>query len=377
MRSILATVLTIPSMSNGFSLPPPPGKFNVSITDGILVDHSRNDRALVLSVFQPATCKSVVEVPYMSNATAAIQGPFIQKRFGLEADLSPIILEARLPVCTGKQFLRRSEDCAPARDELPVILISSGFASPRGYYSVLASAIASEGFTVLTVDHPGESNSITYPDGHTEVFVTPEPQSLDDIVPFLEPRILDTGFILDQLSNATAMGQFIPHRGAHPFPTGRIAMLGHSLGGVTAVHFAAQDSRIHAVIDWDQQLFGPTLTSNFTTPTMFFNRPNSTEPNWLDAWPQIQGPILEVEVANTTHQSFFDAPTLISASGADPTLLADFVGTINAAHMLKIQVAYAVEWVRGAFSGKIGGPLLEGKEHDKYPEVTVIERRGF
>ena len=67
----------------------------------------------------------------------------------------------------------------------------------------------------------------------------------------------------------------------------------------------------------------------------------------------------------------------MTAAGLDLAQFADFIGTIGARRMLEIQVAYAVEWVKGAFAGEIGGPLLEGKEQDRFPEVTVVERRGF
>jgi dienelactone hydrolase len=379
MKSIVSTVFTIlPSITVGFSIPTPPGKYNVTMSSGVLVDHSRDDRALMVSVFQPAGCKFVVDVPYMPNATAAYQGAYIEKLFKLDFDFSPLLLQARLPVCLVSKLSKyQINDCSPVEDDLPVILVSSGLSSPRGHFHILASALASEGFTVFTANHPGETNIITYPDGHSVTFVGPDPVSLDIIAPYIQPRVLDTRFILDQLSNATAMGELFPQRGPRSFPTNRIAMVGHSLGGVTAVHAAAQDSRIRAVVDWDQQLFGPALPSNFTTPVMFFNRPNSTEPNWLDAWPQIQGPMFWAEVANTTHQTFFDPPMLLKVAGEDLASFADFAGTIDAEHMLRMQVAYALEWVKGAFAGKIGGSILEGKEQAKFPEITVIERRGF
>lgn len=332
----------------------------------------------MLSVFQPAECKSVLDVPYMPNATAAYQGPFIENLYGLGFDFSPLLLEARLPVCHASAFENnQTRDCSPIEDDLPVLLISPGLSSPRAFYSILASAFASEGFTVLTTDHPNETNIITYPDGHSDISIVPIVESLDDVVPYIQPRISDIRFILDQLTNATAMGDLVPLRGARPFPTDRIAMLGHSMGGVAAVHAAAQDARIRAAVDWDQQLIGPALASNFTTPVLFFGRPNATEPRWLDAWPQIQGPVFEAAVANTTHQTFFDPPTLLTAAGLDLERFADFVGTIDARRMLEIQVAYAVEWVKGAFAGEIGGPLFGGEEQNRFPEVTVVERRGF
>ncbi|KXT10670.1 hypothetical protein AC579_4787 [Pseudocercospora musae] len=44
--------------------------------------------------------------------------------------------------------------------------------------------------------------------------------------------------------------------GYRSFSTKRIAMFGHSLGGVASIIAAGKDSRIRAVINWDGTIFG-------------------------------------------------------------------------------------------------------------------------
>lgn len=112
----------------------------------------------MLSVLQPSECKSRVHVPYMPDTTAEFQGPSLKQIFSLynfTLDLSPFFLEARLPVCPSP-----SDECSPLED-VPILLFSPGYSIPRLYYSYLASSIASEGFIVITIDHPGDANIIT------------------------------------------------------------------------------------------------------------------------------------------------------------------------------------------------------------------------
>ncbi|KAF1828553.1 hypothetical protein BDW02DRAFT_603322 [Decorospora gaudefroyi] len=112
----------------------------------------------MLSVFQPATCASTVPVEYMPKRTAEYQGSFIQEVYNISVDLAPLLLEARIPVCPDAD----SGGCSPLHDA-PILLLSPGYRGTRLYYNVIASALASEGFIVITIDHPGERISSSIP----------------------------------------------------------------------------------------------------------------------------------------------------------------------------------------------------------------------
>lgn len=212
-------LIWLTELTAGYLAPNPPGKYNVTLTTGPLTDHSREDpyaatptpRALMLSIFQPTICASTVPVPYMPGLTAAFQGPYIKELYNISASLSPLFLGARLPVCP-----KEPVECQPL-DDTPILLFSPGYTGPRLYYSVLASAIASEGFTVITIDHPHDANIITYPDGHA-VYNNVSYETLD-----YHPRAADASFIIDQLDNATAMAELLPHRGHKAFKTDNVA----------------------------------------------------------------------------------------------------------------------------------------------------------
>ncbi|KFY36794.1 hypothetical protein V495_07605 [Pseudogymnoascus sp. VKM F-4514 (FW-929)] len=363
-------LLLLVSTSAAYLVPSPSGKYNVTLTTGPLIDYARNDptpRALMLSVFQPARCASTVPVSYMPNKTAEFQGPFLQQIFNMSIDLTPLFLEARLPVCPGYP-----SSCSPL-DDAPILLFSPGYSIPRLYYNALASAIASEGFIVITIDHPGDADIIAYPDGHA-IYNNDTVQSLLTMEEHIPIRVTDASFVIDQLSNATAIAELLPHRRPRPFPTDRVAMLGHSLGGVAAVIAAGQDTRIRGAINWDGTFLESPL--EVSQPVLLMSHGMADE-SWPETWPLLKGPKLWVDIANTTHVAFSDVPTLLQAAGQDATELAGLMGTIAPDEMVRILVAYTTAWMNGAFAGKEGGPLLHGQEPCKFQEASVVMKDNF
>jgi dienelactone hydrolase len=372
-RSVLLSLLA--HTSAGYLLPNPSGKYNVTLTTGTLLDYTRNDpdpRALMLSVFQPTKCGATVPVPYMPNKTAEFQGPYLQKSYNVSANFAPLFLEARLPVCPND-----SDECSPLEDS-PILLFSPGYNGPRLYYSFLASALASEGFMVITIDHPGDANIVEYPDGHAIYFNGSDSVQDKDFLPhYVYPRAADASFIVDQLSNATAMGELLPQRGARKFQTDRVAMLGHSLGGSSAVLASSRDSRIRGAINWDGTIFGSLPSARMSQPVLLVASPRQPDPSWATWWSLLDGPKLWLDVANSTHPSFVDFGILLEAAGQDLAPFAGLLGTIPPTHLIQLMVSYTTAWMNGVFTGKVGGPLLEGKEPERFPEVSIVRKGGF
>jgi dienelactone hydrolase len=187
-------------------------------------------------------------------------------------------------------------------------------------------------------------------------------------------RVTDASFVIDQLSNATAIAKLLPHRGPRPFPTDRVAMLGHSLGGVAAVIAAGRDARIRGAINWDGTFL--ESPSEVSQPVLLMSHGMADE-SWPATWPLLKGPKLWVDIANTTHETFSDVPTLLQAAGQDATELAGLLGTIAPHEMVRILVTYTTAWMKGAFAGKEGGPLLEGQKPCRFPEASVVMKENF
>ncbi|OBT67659.1 hypothetical protein VE03_03435 [Pseudogymnoascus sp. 23342-1-I1] len=381
MQSIFTILLLLLSNTTaGYLTPNPPGKYNVTLTTGTLIDYTRHDlsttpptpRALMLSVFQPTTCPSTIPFPYMPTKTATFQGAFLQAIFNVTTNLTPLFLSARLPVCPSHHH---PHPRPPRTIDPPILLFSPGYSIPRLYYSVLASAIASQGYTVLTIDHPGDANIITYPDGNA-IYNNDTTQSLSSMVLQIPIRAADASFVIDQLRNASAIASLLPHRGPRPFPTNRVAMLGHSLGGAAAVIAASQDPRIRGVVNMDGTFIDLPPPSGVSQPVLLTSH-GMADASWPAAWPLLKGPKLWVDIANATHETFSDVPTLLEAAGEGAEGLEGVLGTIGAGEMRGILVAYVTAWMEGVFAGKEGGPLLDGKETGRFPEVVTVMKSGF
>ncbi|PVH90670.1 PAF acetylhydrolase family protein [Periconia macrospinosa] len=364
LLSILPLLLTHSAVA--FILPSPPGQYNVTLTTGPLIDSSRNNWVLMVSVFRPAICASTVAVPNMPERTAKYQASYAQRMFNVTEDLSSQFLQAQLPVCECN-----SSTTALVKDT-PVLILSHGLEGTRLYHNVIASALASEGFTVITTDHPSDTNIIEYPNGHeitNNITFIPEV-----ITKLIEVRAADASFIIDQLSNATAMAEL----GLGPFPTDRVAMLGHSLGGVTSVHAAAKDPRIRAAINWDGTLeYNPPLAQGISQPVSLVATDRPTDTSWEEAWSKLNGPKLWTKIAGLQHVGFIDLRTILKAAGQDINLFPELFGMIDPDELKDMLVAYTTEWMNGAFAGKVGGPLLEGEEPDRFPAVSVIKKDNY
>jgi len=75
--------------------------------------------------------------------------------------------------------------------------------------------------------------------------------------------------------------------------------------------------------------------------------------------------------------TYSDVPTLLQAAGQNTAALEGLLGTITPAEMVRILVAYTTAWMNGAFTGTEGGPLLQGQEPGKFPEVSTVMKGNF
>ena len=367
MRSnLLSLPLFLATMSAGYLLPNPSGKYNVTLTIEPLTDPNRDARKLMISIFQPTSCATTVPAIYMPNKTAEHEGPWIQRTFGVSEDITPLLSQARFPVCS-------NASCTPIPNA-PVILLSPGYRGTRTYYNFLASALASEGYTVITMDHPGETNVVVYPDGSAAYADLPDPADLSELLPYGYTRAADASFIVDQLNNATAMPNL-----ARNFPTQRVVMAGHSLGGAAAHIAAEQDARIVAVVNWDGPYFGVLPPMGRSKPVLYIATEDDPEknPRMGPIWPELAGPKLWIKIRNMRHSGMLDLPILLKAAGEDPTKFAELLGTVDAEEGVRIMAAYTTAWGGGVMAGKVGGELLEGLEPGRFPEVEVVKKENF
>ncbi|HEY9823362.1 MAG TPA: alpha/beta fold hydrolase [Candidatus Sericytochromatia bacterium] len=114
------------------------------------------------------------------------------------------------------------------KTEGPLIVLSHGFGSDRKFLTYLARHLASYGFTVASLEHPG--SNFSWLNG---VSISGNPGDLLPGSEFLD-RPKDVSFMLDQLAildreNGPLLGKL---------NTQQVSIIGHSLGGYTALVLA-------------------------------------------------------------------------------------------------------------------------------------------
>jgi len=138
----------------------------------------------------------------------------------------------------------------------PLIVISPGFAADRTFLAYLAQHLASYGFTVAALEHPGSNvNALS------KISLGGKPSDLMAPSEFLA-RPQDVSFLLDELANLNQQPGVLQGK----FNTQEVSVIGHSLGGYTALALAGaklnitelrefcqtQDSLLKVGADWIQ-----------------------------------------------------------------------------------------------------------------------------
>ncbi|MET7752291.1 alpha/beta fold hydrolase [Micromonospora sp. NPDC005367] len=238
-----------------------------------------------------------------------------------------------------------TEGAAVDGDRLPVVVLSPGMGTPRWILSGLAADLASRGFAVVAIDHTGESPAVQFPDGR--IVLGDEPTMTDDYMRAqLATRTADMRLVLDRLAVLPIVGARLDLE--------RIAALGHSYGGTTAVQLAASDSRIRAVVSvdgpagWDRVAAAPTMDR----PVLLLDLTGI----WTRSWNAFRDARFEsVAVHGAGHYSAADLCQL-GATGAD------LCGSLSADHAATVTRGVVGAWLdhqlRGMETPRFTAPVI-------------------
>ena len=147
-------------------LPSSTGPCDVTLHASELVDLSRTDpydpkggkRAIMVTTFTPFNCGTVRSTAYFPNTTAQYDDQTFQS-FGI-------------PSGTFESFRIQTQTHQPPSNstlhaDYPLVLFSPALGGSRLFYTSLLQDLASNGFAVISVDHPYDANIVEYPDGRT------------------------------------------------------------------------------------------------------------------------------------------------------------------------------------------------------------------
>ncbi|MGY0234303.1 alpha/beta hydrolase family protein [Longispora urticae] len=369
-----------------FVLPAPTGPHPVGVTDAHLTDAARPDpwlpelaRELMVSVWYPAgDVTGRPRAPWLPGGAAGLFDTLVAAG-GFPAG----VVDWTSPTAGHRD--------APAAGNGPVVLFSPGLGMARGTTTALVSDLASHGYTVVTVDHPGEGSPVAFPDGRvradgavTEEMVADPAGMAGYIGRALDARVADLSFVLDSLPALTGGGT-------------AVGVFGHSLGGTAACEAMALDARFAAGADLDGPLGAspgnPMPAANvarhghdrpFLLLGAALSRPDGAgghrarshapggDPGWADFWARHRGWKRDLTLSGGTHHGFTDFPTIYRAAEGSPGLPGPLfdrvVGTVGHGRAVAAQRACLRAFFDGFLSGGPGWPLDE----PGWPELTRV-----
>ncbi|NVM88512.1 putative dienelactone hydrolase [Variovorax sp. SG517] len=209
---------------------------------------------------------------------------------------------------------------AAQRARWPVVLFSPGYGASRAFYSGLLADLASRGFVVLALDHAYEAPVVELADGRlatpTERFLPDDPDRLRYMSERQSVRAADLRFVVGQVGRPGAFGPMLSGR----LDAQRIAAIGHSFGGASAVEAAMEDARIRAVANIDGTLYGRAAADPMPVPFLLLE---SDHRETRHSRHYLQGNLALVQharaggyryqIAEANHYGFTDVPLYLSA----------------------------------------------------------------
>jgi len=249
-----------------------------------------------------------------SCTRAAYASPEVWSYFGTQ-------LGVALPQVSTQSCL----DASVASGVHPVVVLTHGFTGTFTDYTYLAEDLASRGYVVASVNHTYEATATQLSDGRLEKSLYGSYLShytrydADSVAQAVNVRVRDLRFVLDKLAalNEQPNGPFLGRLDLH-----RLALAGHSLGGLTVLQVLAVEPRFKAGIVLDGAVT-PRPTPAIRQPVLTLlagdGHPDSDE---CRMWTAVQGPLLAIRLPGVEHIALSDAVWLarsaVSTGTHDP-----------------------------------------------------------
>jgi dienelactone hydrolase len=158
-----------------------------------------------------------------------------------------------------------------ARGELPfpVVLFSPGRGGYRQHSSAQMEGLASHGYVVAALDHPGAAAGVVFPGGRVTPF---DPRMADDAFADAMVGLLaeDACFVLRQLARLDGQDPAGPLAGRLDLE--RVGIYGMSLGGQVAVEACRREPAFQACVALDAWMPTSVAEAGLTRPTLLVVR---------------------------------------------------------------------------------------------------------
>jgi dienelactone hydrolase len=316
-----------------------------------LTDTHRSDpwnrattRELMVTVFYPAAdIRGHLRAPQLTPIAASI---FKELDAGL---LHPELAVSGVDWAATLTHSYVDAPALPGRH--PVLLYSPGGADPRTIGTSLAEDLASHGYVVITIDHPGETSEVDFPGRPPRTIELPPdgPTNPAILRTMLTTRFADITFVLDQLHDlastsprqlSTSPEAALPCGLGRALDLGRIGIYGHSAGGATAAESLHHDHRLKAAanlegyLDYlDGELF-QIAQHGTRKPLLLAGTDGYRNTRFDRTWSAVMshgGPVRRTQISHANHWIWTDyaafAPQLVAAGLTTPTARQHLTGT--------------------------------------------------
>jgi predicted dienelactone hydrolase len=414
MKRIHALVLSLaltacsPAQSESpsmvFELPAPTGPAPVGTTRWLVTDASRREtfgsvdaprQVPVVAWYPAASPLSSPRAPYLREGLVEIRS--FASLFGQPSTAFDKLANVRT---------HATLDAPPATSPatLPVLIFSHGYTGVASAHAALLEDLASHGFVVLSVNHSYESTGAVLEGGREASVLdgtgkmrqeirdllgewNAEDMTMADVTRAtdreeqrrllraylgtlkrtnvaLDRWVADTRLVMDQLPGLDRSTP--PGRLAARLDAGRAGAFGHSMGGVAAAQFCADDRRCRAALNLDGiPQYGPMIDRPFGKPFMMVYSARPGRVGASDAiYTQAASPYYRADVSDTRHLDFTDMVFWA------PLRQRQALGTLDPTRA----TAITRQLVREYFDQELRGrpsPLLE--RSDSLPGVEITE----
>lgn len=272
LLSVLATCL--PFMLPVFSFDRPTAMYRVGTVDYTWGDNFRKgsdgtSRKINVQIWYPADpSSSATPGKYISNLPAFAKA--VEEKYGLSGYVLDYLDQVDTHTFTGATF-------TPDVKEAPVIFISHGnMLGSRFTNTFQAIELASHGYIVAAVEHPGTAMMSVYPDGSYAPFIDtsshlPMEYNVQNqaSIPVIKQQTQDIEFALQQLMKMGESETESPF--AHRADFSNVGIIGHSFGGATAVDVLYNNPAFKVGVNMDGYLYGEERDRPLTQPLMIMN----------------------------------------------------------------------------------------------------------
>jgi predicted dienelactone hydrolase len=221
----------------------------------------------------------------------------------------------------------------------PVLLLSPGLAIPREQYTALSADLASRGYVVIALSAPYESAVTVLAGGHVvgqtahpDVMGPPPHPAVERLI---DIRAADASFVLDQLSRLTQIDPSSPlagHLDLH-----HVGIIGHSIGGATAVQVIATDPRFKVAVNLDGKLFGAQSADHLNRPLLWIQSDGPQTEEYTHGRDRLLNRLRDrgalVTIQGSVHIGLTDDTSYLTPLGRDVIGPVSGIGSISTADM--------------------------------------------